>query len=159
MSEITLRPVENRDSAGLIDLVAACFADYPGCVLEVDLEEPELRAPGDAFEWMRVAERDGRIVGMIGSQLRRDSSGEAILELKKLYVAHACRGSGLARRLVDTVEERARECGVMRIELWTDTRFDKAHEVYEHFGYRRGRPIRDLHDLSNTREYYFSKQL
>jgi putative acetyltransferase len=151
---IAIRAVRNDDSAGIIELVAACFADYPGCVLDVDAEEPELRAPADSFERMWVAEATGRVVGMIAAKRHGDA-----VELKKLYIEHAARGSGLARRLVDLVEGYARESGATSVDLWSDTRFDKAHVVYEHFGYVRQTRIRDLHDKSNTREYYFTKSL
>lgn len=155
----TIRPVENGDSEQLIELVGKCFAEYPGCVLDVDREEPELRAPADHFEWMVVAVQDDRVVGMIGSKLGRSADGEPAIELKKLYIDPEARGSGLARVLVDRVEQRGRDEGVAVVDLWSDTRFDKAHAVYEHFGYRRQPRVRDLHDLSNTREFYFKKRL
>ena len=37
-ADVSIRPVENTDSAGLIDLIASCFADYPNCILDVDGE-------------------------------------------------------------------------------------------------------------------------
>ena len=43
MPDVRLRAVVDGDSAGLIRLIAAVFAEYPGCVLDVDREEPELR--------------------------------------------------------------------------------------------------------------------
>ena len=45
---VKLRLARNADSEGVIDLIARVFAEYEGCVLDVDLEEPELHdtAPG-----------------------------------------------------------------------------------------------------------------
>lgn len=156
---VTIRPVHNDDSPQIIDLVGRCFADYPGCILDVETEETGLLAPADAFERFWVAERDGTIVGTIAAATRTTERGEIAVELKKLYVCHSCRGSGLARRLVDLVEEYAREHGAVFVDLWSDTKFDKAHRVYAHYGYVMGRAVRDLHDLSNTREYYFRRDV
>ncbi len=72
---ISIRRVENVDSAQVIALVARCFADYPGCVLDVDGEEPGLRAPADHFESMWVAELDQHIVGMIAGKLGDSADG------------------------------------------------------------------------------------
>jgi hypothetical protein len=39
-----LRPGRDDDAAGFIDLIAGCWAEYPGCVMDLDGEVPELRA-------------------------------------------------------------------------------------------------------------------
>jgi len=154
-----LRPARDGDAAGLIALIGACFAEYPGCVLDVDGEIPELRAVatwaagrGGAF-W--TVERDGRVVASVGAL----PLGAAAVELVKLYVAPAARGLGLARRLVARVEDHARAAGAGRVELWTDTRFVTAHRVYERLGYRRTARTRALADLSATVEFHYVKPL
>ncbi|MHC4670063.1 MAG: GNAT family N-acetyltransferase [Planctomycetota bacterium] len=149
-----VRPATDADADGVIDLIARVFAEYPGCVLDVDAEEPELRAPGSRFDRFWVAEERGAVVGCIACALHDD-----LVELKKLYLDRRARGRGLARDLVDLVERTAREHGVSRIELWSDTRFETAHRVYEHLGYTRSGRTRDLHDLSRTTEYHFFKRL
>ena len=154
-----VRPVRNEDSEQIIDLVARCFADYPGCVLDVDGEEPTLRVPADSYDRFWVADLDGRVVGMIACAPHESLHDGPALELKKLYVGHEARGTGLAKTLIQLVESRARELDLGVIDLWSDTRFDRAHAVYERYGWERRREVRDLHDKSNTREYYFVKRL
>ena len=39
-----LRAGRDDDAAGIIALIGACWAEYPGCVMDVDGEVPELRA-------------------------------------------------------------------------------------------------------------------
>ena len=39
-----IRPGLDGDAAGFIALIARCWAEYPGVVLHVDAEVPELRA-------------------------------------------------------------------------------------------------------------------
>lgn len=154
----TLRAVADSDSAALIGLIEACWAPYPGCVLDVDAEEPWLLAPAAAYaEWggvMWVATLDGAVVGCVGFKPYLN-----LAELKSLYVAAAARRRGLGERLTRLVEDAARRLGHRRIELWSDTRFIDAHRLYERLGYRRLPGTRELHDLSNSVERHYEKEL
>jgi GNAT superfamily N-acetyltransferase len=166
MHEVVLRSARDEDSAGVITLITAVFAEYPGCVLDVDLEEPELRAPASSFDGFWVLETivsdpgasahgGARIVGCIGLGLH----GAGPAELKKLYLARELRGRGLGARLVAHVEREALRRGATRIELWTDTRFTTAHAVYRRLGYTPTGAQRELHDLSATLEDHYTKAL
>ncbi len=155
----TLRPARDSDSAGVIALIASVFDEYPGCVLDVDAEEPELRAPATRFERFWVLERADRVMGCIGFATHVGAAGEPCVELEKLYLSNELRGQGFGRKLIELVEAHARERGLALVELWSDTRFERAHSVYQRLGYRRTGRERELHDLSNTREYHFEKRL
>jgi putative acetyltransferase len=148
-----IRPASDADAAGVIAVIAGVYAEYPGCVLDVDREEPALRAPASSFDRFWVVEAEGRVGGCVGVSL-----GETA-ELKKLYLDAALRGKGLGRELIALVEETARASGARRIELWSDTRFTTAHAVYERCGYTKTGRTRDLHDLSKTTEFHFEKTL
>ena len=156
----TVRQACNGDADRLIALIGGCFAEYPGCVLDVDGEIPELRAIADYADkrdgrfW--TVERGGDIVACIGAMPTARSHG---VELVKLYVRADQRGQGLARSLIGRVEDFARDRQVDFIELWTDTRFATAHAVYAACGYQSTGKTRDLDDLSNTVEYHFIKTL
>ena len=39
-----IRPGRDDDAAGFIALIEACWAEYPGCILDVEAEAPHLRA-------------------------------------------------------------------------------------------------------------------
>ncbi len=152
-----IRDARDDDSAQLIALIEAVYAEYPGCVLDVDGEAPHLRRPASAF-----AERGGRLwvsesagaVVACGGFADRDEA----LELLSLYVAPSARRRGLGGRLAGLVEEAAMERGRARVELWTDTRFLDAHRLYERLGYVRG-GTRELHDLSRSVEHHYRKSL
>jgi len=147
-----IRPATDADSAGVIALIARVFSEFEGCVLDVDREEPGLRAPASTYDRFWVVEEDGAVVGCCACSLR-----PGVVELKKMYLDRAVRGHGLGRRLIELVEAVARGTDAACVELWSDTRFTVAHAVYERLGYVRGPRTRDLHDLSHTQEYYFSK--
>jgi GNAT superfamily N-acetyltransferase len=142
----------------LITLIGGCWAEYPGCVLDVDAEEPWLRAPATAYAGkggaMWVVEQTPAVVACIGLVPHGSRA-----ELKSLYVARAGRRQGLGARLVALVEAEAAARGAREVELWSDTRFAAAHRLYRRLGYARTGRQRDLHDLSATTEYHFNKPL
>lgn len=153
---LCLRPARDADSEGVIALIASCYAEYPPNVLDVDAEEPELRSPASSFERFWVVEDGaGRILGSVAAQ----PSAEGVMELKKYYVHAEARGGGWGRRLEEQVAAHARARGCATVELWSDTRFLLGHKVYEALGYRRSGRSRELHDLSLTTEWHFSKSL
>ena len=159
-----IRPGRDGDADGFIALIARCWANYPGCVMDVDGEMPELRAlatyyavPGGAL-W--AAERDGAIVGM--AAVRPGASGAregGAWEVCRVYADPAHHGTDLGHRLLDAAEAHARAHGARRLVLWSDTRFDRAHRFYEKRGYVRAGGIRALDDLSNSLEYGYAKPL
>ena len=154
-----IRDARDGDADGLIALIGACWSEYPGCILDVDGELPELRriashfAAQDGRFW--VGEDQGKVVASVGLL----PVGKGGAELCKLYVDAAARRHGLGGSLVRLVEEEARQRGACFVELWSDTRFRDAHRLYERLGYARGRETRVLHDLSNSIEYHYRKVL
>ena len=156
---VKIRSARDDDSAGLIRLIGGCYAEYPGCVLDVEGEAPELIAPAtwhtEAGGRMWVAERDGAIVGSVALL----PAAKGSMELKKLYVASEVRRFGLGARLCGLVEAEARSRGATVLDLWSDTRFEDAHRLYERRGYERGPDTRELHDASESVEHYFRKSL
>jgi GNAT superfamily N-acetyltransferase len=156
---VRLRPGRDSDANALIALIAACWGEYPGIVLDVDGELPELRALASHYAdkggalW--VAEQDQQIVGMIGVVPHAETTWEIV----RLYLLPAHRGTDLAPRLLATAEAHAREAGATRLLLWSDTRFDRAHRFYEKHSYVRSGPIRVLHDISNSLEFAYAKPI
>nr|WP_283949716.1 GNAT family N-acetyltransferase [Limobrevibacterium gyesilva] len=156
-----MRAGRDDDAEGFIALIDACWAEYPGCVMDLDGEVPELRALAsyyagqDGALW--AAEVAGRVVGMVATRPLRD--GEESWEICKMYAAREMRGGGLAHALIEAAEAHARTQGAQRMKLWTDTRFDRAHRFYEKRSYVRSGPIRALNDKSNSIEFAYTKPL
>ncbi len=154
-----LRDGRDDDAAALIALIAACWAEYPGCVMDLDGEVPELRALATYYTTqggaLWVAEAGDSVVGMVATRPLADRSWE----LCRMYVAAARRGSGLAQALIAAAEAHARGRGAKWMRLWTDTRFRRAHRFYEKHAYVRAGPDRALHDRSNSIEFAYAKPL
>ncbi len=156
-SGIVLRAARDADGPGVIAVVAAAYAEYPGCVLDLEAEVPELKAPASAYArrsgrfW--VAADEVQILGCVAcTPAPRDG-----LEMEKLYVARAARLRGLGTRLLDLVEAEATARRAGYITLWTDTRFKPAHAFYKAHGFRRT-GLRELDDASPSVEYGFRKE-
>jgi GNAT superfamily N-acetyltransferase len=160
MSEVLLRPGRDADAEGFIRLIGDCWSEYPGCLMDVDGEVPELRALATYFAEARgalwSAEQDGRVIGMAAV---RPMGQDAAYEICKVYVAKEARGSGLAHKLLDAAETHARAAGAQRLVLWSDTRFVTAHRFYEKRGFVRQGSIRVLDDISKSLEFRYVKPI
>jgi GNAT superfamily N-acetyltransferase len=155
-----VRAGRNSDAEGFIALIAECWSDYPGCILDVDGELPELRALATHFieagGALWAAEQGGQVVGMAAT---RPIGQDGAWEICKVYVAKSLRGTGLAHRLMQEAEGHARASGAARLVLWTDTRFETAHRFYEKRGFVRQGAIRVLDDISNSLEFRYARPL
>jgi GNAT superfamily N-acetyltransferase len=158
MVDVILRRAFDQDAEAVIDLIARVFAEYDGVVLDTDAEWPHLLRPASAFAdrggMLWVAEVGGALVACGGY-----SAHCGHVELHHLYVDAAHRRHGIAARLCDVIEDDARRRGFRRVSLWSDTRFLDAHRFYERRGYRPTGRTRDLHDISETTELFFEKEL
>ena len=157
---VVIREARDEDALTIQSIIAAAFSEYPGCVFDID-ELPELRTPATSFKeeggviW--VAERAGEILGSIA--VTPDSKKNTMWELRKLYLRASARGLGLGRRLIEHAQAYVELKGATHMYLWSDSRFVTAHAVYSKTGFVKHKDERDLHDLSNTTEYYFVKDL
>jgi len=86
--------------------------------------------PGAAFFIVR------RAANTIGCAALRPLT-ESVVELKRMYVRPAARRTGVARQMVQRMEEFARDAGFS--ELWLETGFRQpaAMALYESLGYTR----------------------
>lgn len=152
---LTLRAACDADAVAIQGLIGAILRSYDQ-QLNLD-EDVHLRAPhswfaarGGAF-WV-VEAGTGLAATVAVKRVGEDA------ELKALYVAPAQRRRGLARALTELVLDFARDQGCRRLVLWSDTRFDAAHALYDALGFTR-HGERDLHDSNRTREYGFFRPL
>ena len=126
---------EAPDSLVAVRLVEAMVAEMetlyelePGSGLGLSAPPSDFSPPGGAFVVVYV---DGKPVA--GGGIKQDEDGVA--EIKRMYVAPEARGRGLGRRLLEALEETARELGYARIRLDTGPRQPLAQAMYERSGY------------------------
>jgi predicted GNAT family N-acyltransferase len=149
-----LRPVTDDDANAIIELIGGVWAEYPGIILDVDKEEPWMRAPASYYAaggelWVLPLPDSGALMACVGWRPHPDRA-----ELKSLYVAASSRRSGWGSRLVHLIERRVG--GRERLTAWSDSRFGDSHAMYERLGYVRTGATRELHDISETVEIEFA---
>ncbi len=128
-------PAGSGDAA---ELVAAMVAEMRVLYDGLDLNAPtmpkagpaELGPPGGVY---LVGYRGGAAV--CGGGLKRLPDGAC--EIKRMYVVPEARRSGLARALLEALEEAARALGYRTVRLDTGSRQPHAQAFYEAAGYRR----------------------
>jgi putative acetyltransferase len=84
-----------------------------------------------------VVREDGRALGCGAFVL--GEGGQA--EMKRVFVAPAARGKGIARLLIETLEREAAKLGVTLMQLETGIRQPEAIALYRKFGYAERDPF------------------
>ncbi|KAA8606170.1 PadR family transcriptional regulator [Salipiger aestuarii] len=96
--------------------------------LSADPEAQDMTPPRGAF---LLALSDGMPIGCVG--LKATDKGYA--EVKRLWTAPAARGMGLAKRLMDQLEARARTLGITRLRLDSNSALLEAIAMYRKAGW------------------------
>jgi GNAT superfamily N-acetyltransferase len=96
------------------------------------VEPAEFEPPDGAFF---VAYLDGKAAAC--GAWRSHGDGGTVAEIKRMYTAPWARGRGLARAVLATVQDSAREHGRKAMVLETGDRQPEAIKLYESSGYRR----------------------
>lgn len=157
-ADIEIRPAGERDAPAVIDLIHRVFDEY-GFIWDPEDEFWDLLADDFPYAAPRGAiwtahDSGGAVVGSIAAELL----GDGEVELHRLYLDARLRGRGHGRALLETGIDWARSNGASRATLWSDTRFEDAHRLYERRGFARcGR--RALDDVNQTIEYRYELAL
>ena len=106
----------------------------PGRSISVDADE--LTAPEGL---LLLARLDGDPIGCGALKFHDDEPAE----IKRMWVDPSARGLGLGRRLLEELEERARERGVTRVRLETNGALTEAIGLYRSAGYEEVDPFND----------------
>ena len=153
---IVIESARAEDAPGIIALIGRVFAEY-NFVWNPATEVPDLfdleRHYGGRQGAFWVARLGGQIVGSVG--VERLPDGRA--ELHRLYLDASLRGRGLGRALVDAVLGWCRDAGIMQLTLWSDTRFDRAHRLYEGMGFTKNGEREISDDPNDTREFGYER--
>ena len=102
-----------------------------------------------------VAVLDGTIVGC-GMTLRIDAQ---TCEIKRVFVAPAARGHGVARKLCSAAMDRAREDGYQRMVLDTMRCLTEAIKLYQNMGFSICAPYHNLNPDHAEHILFFEKRL
>jgi GNAT superfamily N-acetyltransferase len=128
-------PITHPDAALLVEDVQAEYVARYGGRDETPIDPTYFEEPNGAFF---VGYLDGRPVATGAWRRRTDVfvEGSALAaEIKRMYVAPAGRGLGLARAMLAHLEDTARAAGAEVMVLETGLRQPEAIALYESSGY------------------------
>ena len=150
MRGVRLRPATDADVPRLTELARAAYGRYVG-----RLDGPPRPMTDDYADVVRnssvtVAERGGRIVGLIVLE-----TGAEGFVIDNVAVDPSDQGSGVGRALLEHAEAEARRAGFGSIYLYTHERMTENLALYSRIGYVEY--DRRLH--GDARLVYLRKQL
>ena len=131
---LVLRAATAADAAAIAATIAASFEQYRG-KLEPESGAFRETADGIAAELAResgaiLAERNGRILGCVMVKLIDDD-----LYFGRLSVVPEVRGEGIARRLVEAVEDEARRRELAGVRLGVRIVLVENQQLFSSMGY------------------------
>lgn len=150
-------PAHPNDIPDLIRIIADVFDEY-GWIFRAEDELPDfldydawyVGTPHRLFTLWKDERRIGCIAVKVGSEGAY---------LSRVYVSRTERGQGFGRMIVEFAVDEARKQGHSHIHLWTDTRFETAHKLYEATGFHRQDVIRALHDTNISFEFRYDREI
>ena len=131
MTAISLRQARPEDAEDLIDLIG----DLGHQLALTDLRGNLARLADEKLPQL-VAEKDGRIVGLLGMDCMFPAyRSRPVARITILVVAEHVRGCGVGQALVEHSVEIARKWGCEMIEVTSNDRLTEAHAFYLHLGF------------------------
>lgn len=130
-----LRNATNADRDAVRELVFSVLAEYglkndpTGTDLDMDNIQASYLDRGGIFEVVEAD--DGRIIGTVGLYPLKDG----VCELRKMYLAREARGTGLGKKLMERMLDRARALGFRRMALETAAPLVEAIGLYKRYGF------------------------
>jgi GNAT superfamily N-acetyltransferase len=144
---ISIRGVERGDAAELAAVhVAAWLAAYRGLMSDSFLDDISIeqwqerwteRLSGDELPPVRVAVRDGALVGlcMVATPSRDEDAGDGVAEIVAMNVRPDAWRSGVGNLLMNDALDRFRSDGWRVASLWVVDGNDRAEKFYQRFGF------------------------
>lgn len=130
-----VRRASSADHAGVVRELAEYFAflgeELDAAGLDHDVADWQAEYDGVAGVMLVVVDPAGQVLGT--AAVRRLEPGVA--ELKRMWLRPACRGHGLARRLMDRCLEEARALGGRMLRLDSERRLEAAVKLYRRYGF------------------------
>jgi ribosomal protein S18 acetylase RimI-like enzyme len=143
--EVKIRNADAGDLEAMKDLLGALFSLEADFAVDAERQHRGLSLMLDGcgkHRCVKVAEVEGRVVGMCTAQTLISTAEGGIVALVEDMVVHErFRGQGIGRWLMESVEAWAREHGANRLQLLADRTNASALEFYHRLGWQSTRLI------------------
>ncbi len=131
IQDVIVRPMAGPDIGAVAEL--ARQLGYDGDPAAIARRWQAMEASGEHA--VRVAELAGQVQGWVHVFRAMRIESDPFAEIGGLVVEQQLRGSGLGRLLVQACADWAREQGLPRLRVRTDTRRLSTHQFYQHLGF------------------------
>ena len=129
--DVQIRRARASDIPALRDLLQRYYSE--GAVEQIDDDATLIAYTGPSPFGFNIAEIGDRLVGCVLGRLL--TSIPWAIECKRLYVAPEARGRGIAKLLMDSIENSASAASLRWIYLDSKDNFQTAIALYRHRGY------------------------
>ena len=138
-TDLVIRPARLEDIDAMVELISLLFAveedfsadmDKQRCGLEMFFKHP-------AGRYLIVAEHQQKVIGMCSAQLlisTAEGGWKALIE--DVVVAAQLRGQGIGKKLLDALDEWAKQQGVRRMDLLADRNNSAGLDFYDRLQWR-----------------------
>jgi GNAT superfamily N-acetyltransferase len=138
-TDLTMREAQPEDLEAVVDLLRE------DVIREIDESQVPASAYAAAFDEIRadahqqllIGVRDGQVVATAQVTWIRQLTyvGGLMCQLESVRVRSDLRGQGLGHELIGHVVEQARARGVVRVELTTNAKRERAQQFYTEHGF------------------------
>jgi len=136
---LTLRPIRREDNPAVALVIRTVMTEYGAVGRGYSIEDPEVDAMFEAYNhpqacFLVLENAGGKLVGCGGIAPLAGGNPDTC-ELKKMYFLPEARGQGMGRRLVETLENAARERGFRLMYLETIAAMQEANRLYQRLNF------------------------
>ena len=149
MHSLVISPAAVRDCRECARLLAEQLREH-GVVASIERLSNLLEAVVANADrgFVLLARLDGRIIGVAYAAIILSAEHCGLVTwLEELYVAPSYRSRGIGSALLGALMERAREAGVVAVDLEVDASHGRAQSLYRRLGFRhlnRSRWVKEL---------------
>ncbi len=131
--KVSLRAAKRADAPALARL--ATQLGYPSSAAQVEARMTTMLR--DPLHLVLLAVSGGRVVGWVHAHVVRLLESDAFAELGGLVVDESHRGQGVGRKLMEKVEDWARQKGCGNVSIRSNVTRLEAHNFYAACGYEK----------------------
>ena len=102
---------------------------------ELTTDDARTRLGSSAVEAVYLAEKAGRVIGLIQVAVTEGLEHEARGEIRALVIDENHRSGGMGRELIDAAEAWAKERGLSKMRVRSNVKRERARKFYERNGY------------------------
>lgn len=144
ISNHTIRMAKHTDLSGMIRLLRILFSIETDFVIDEETQQRglEMMLSDGVNRCIMIAELNQQVVGMCTAQiLISTAEGGSVALIEDVVVEDACRGLGIGKELLSSIENWAITRGVKRLQLLADQNNIRALGFYKAMNWKLTRMI------------------